>query len=92
MDPKTNGVQSSKDKDLQGEGNYDATRRYDEGVRQSIEKGNTEELAEKAKKALEGPEGDELRKADEIGKAGEPGGGAAGSTQDKHGANKNVAK
>ena len=86
MDPKTNGVQAGKDKNLQGEGNYEATRRYDEGVKQSIQKGNTEELAEKAKKALEGPEGDELRKADEKGKAGEPG------TQDKHGANKNVAK
>jgi hypothetical protein len=85
MDPKTNGVQGGKD-GVQGEGNYDATRRYDEGVKQSVEKGNTEELAEKAKKALEGPEGDELRKADEKGKAGEPG------TADKHGANKNVPK
>ena len=78
MDPKTNG--------LQGEGNYDATRRYDEGVKKSVEKGNTEELAEKAKKALEGPEGEELRKADEKGKSGEPG------TQDKTGANKPVSK
>lgn len=94
MDPKTNGVQSGKDKNLQGEGNYDATRRYDEGVKQSLEKGKTEELAEKAKKALEGPEGEDLRKADEIGKKGEPGGASAGEprTQDKHGANKNVAK
>ena len=71
MDPKTNGVQS--DKDVQGEGNYDATRRYDEGVKKSVEKGNAAELADKAKKALEGPEGDELRKAEEIGKKGEPG-------------------
>ena len=86
MDPKTNGVQSGNGKDLQGEGNYDATRRYDEGVKQSIDKGKTEELADKAKKALEGPEGEELRKAEEMAKKGEPG------TQDKHGANKNVAK
>lgn len=85
MDPKTNGVQSDKD-GVQGEGNYDASRRYDEGVKQSVEKGTAAELAEKAKKALEGPEGDELRKADEKGKAGEP------DTQDKHGANKPVAK
>ena len=60
MDPKSNGVQ--------GEGNYDATHNYNEGVKKSVEKGNAEELAEKAKKALEGPEGDELRKADEAGK------------------------
>ena len=62
MDPKTNGVQ--------GEGNYDATHNYNDGVKKSVEKGTAEELAEKAKKALEGPEGDALRKADEQGKRG----------------------
>jgi hypothetical protein len=62
MDPKTNGVQ--------GEGNYDATHHYNDGLKKSVEKGNADELAEKAKKALEGPEGEELRKADEQGKSG----------------------
>ena len=62
MDPKSNGVS--------GEGNYEATHNYNEGLKKSVEKGNAEELAEKAKKALEGPEGEELRKADEIGKQG----------------------
>ena len=57
MDPKTSG--------LQGEGNYDATHNYNDGVKKSVEKGNAEELAEKAKKALEGPEGDALRAAEE---------------------------
>lgn len=71
MDPKTNGVQSGKD-GVQGEGNYDATRRYNEGVEKSVQKGDSDELAEKAKKALEGKEGDELRKAEEQGKSGEP--------------------
>lgn len=85
MDPKTNGVQGGKD-GVQGEGNYDATRRYDEGVKKSVDKGHTEELAEKAKKALEGPEGDELRKAEEKGKAGEP------ATDDKSGASKPASK
>lgn len=64
MDPKS--------KEVQGEGNYDATRRYNEGVKKSVEKGNAEELAMKAKKALEGPEGDELREAEEKGREGEP--------------------
>jgi hypothetical protein len=64
MDPKS--------KDVQGEGNYDATHHYDEGVKKSVEKGDAEELAKKAEKALEGPEGDELRKAEEEGKRGEP--------------------
>ena len=48
MDPKTNGVQGGKD-GVQGEGNYDATRRYDEGVKKSVDKGHTEELEEKGK-------------------------------------------
>ena len=69
MDPKSNGVQSDKD-GVQGEGNYDATHRYNEGVKQSVLKGNTDELAEKAKKALDGKEGEELRNAEEQGKQG----------------------
>jgi hypothetical protein len=68
MDPKTNGTQGSND--LQGEGNYDATHRYNKGLEESVKKGNAEELAEKARKALEGPEGDELREAEEEGKHG----------------------
>ena len=68
MDPKSNGVQA----DQGGEGNYDANRRYQKGLEQSVKKGNTEELAEKARKALEGPEGEELRKADEQGAKGSP--------------------
>ena len=69
MDPKSNGVQGGKE-GVSGEGNYDATRRYNEGVEKSVKEGKTEELAEKAKKALEGPEGEELREADEKGKQG----------------------
>lgn len=58
--------------DVQGEGNYDATHRYNEGVKRSVEKGDAEELARKAKQALEGPEGEELREAEKAGKAGDP--------------------
>ena len=61
-----------KSKDVQGEGNYDATHRYNEGVKKSVEKGNADQLAEQAKKALEGPEGEDLREADEEGKKGDP--------------------
>jgi len=57
--------------DTIGEGNYDASRRYREGVEGSVEKGNAGELAEKAKKALEGKEGKELREAEEKGKRAE---------------------
>ena len=57
--------------DTIGEGNYDASRRYREGLEGSVEKGDASELAEKAKKALEGTEGDELREAEQKGKRAE---------------------
>ena len=58
------------DGDLVGEGNYDATRRYRQGLEKSVQEGKAEELGEKAKEALEGEEGDELRRAEELGKKG----------------------
>jgi hypothetical protein len=60
-----------KNPDLQGEGNYDASRRYREGLEKSVEKGDAERLGHEAEEALEGEEGDELREADEKGKRGE---------------------
>jgi len=54
-----------------GEGNRDAARRYNEGLAESLKKGNTEELAKKAEEALEGREGAELRQAEERGKHAE---------------------
>lgn len=72
MDPKTSGTQGDK-RALQGEGNYDATHHYNEGLEKSVKKGNAEELGEKAKEALEGAEGDELREAEERAKHGPQG-------------------
>jgi len=60
-----------KNADLQGEGNYDASRRYREGLEKSVEEGKSEELGKKAEEALEGPEGGQLREADEKGKRSE---------------------
>jgi hypothetical protein len=57
--------------DAGGEGNYDASRRYREGLEESVRKGDAEQLAEKAKRALEGPEGSELERAEREGKRGE---------------------
>lgn len=64
MDPKSNDIPEKNG----GEGNYDASRRYREGVEQTVREGRTEELGEKAKKAVEGQEGDALRRAEEQGK------------------------
>jgi hypothetical protein len=60
----------AKAEGVEGEGSYSATHRYDAGVAKSVAKGNTEELAEKAAKALDGPEGAELRRAEEAAKHG----------------------
>lgn len=57
--------------DQSGEGNYDASRRYREGVEKSVQQGNSQQLGEEAKKALEGSEGADLRRAEEQGKRGE---------------------
>lgn len=56
--------------DTIGEGNYDASRRYREGVEKSVQKGDSEALGEKAKEALEGKERAELERAEKEGKRG----------------------
>lgn len=57
---------------IEGEGSYTASRRYNEGVERSVAAGKTDELARKAKEALAGPKGAELKRAEQIGKKGEP--------------------
>jgi hypothetical protein len=69
MSPKQN-PKTQPDGDRIGEGNPDAARRYNQGVEKTIEEGHVGELAEKAKKALEGSESDQLRRAEERGKKG----------------------
>jgi len=74
MDPKSKDVQNEKKEGekepVSGEGSYEATRRYNDGLEKSVQKGDADKLAEEAKKALEGPEGEALRKAEEQGKQG----------------------
>ena len=55
-----------------GEGNRAAANRYNDGLAKSLATGDSDELAAKAKAAVDGPEGEELAKAEEIGKRGEP--------------------
>lgn len=59
------GNMSSK---IEGEGSYSATRNYNKGVAKSVAAGKSGEQAKKAKQALEGDEGAELRRAEEAGK------------------------
>ena len=54
----------------EGEGSRTGARRYDAGAERIAKSGRVEELARKAKKALDGPEGDELKRAEENAKKG----------------------
>ncbi|HWH80639.1 MAG TPA: hypothetical protein VNU71_00215 [Burkholderiaceae bacterium] len=57
-----------RDKDLQGEGNYDATRRYDKAARDFAESGKVEPAA-RAAEPEDAAEAESLKRAEEIGKA-----------------------
>ncbi|HEX3970903.1 MAG TPA: hypothetical protein VHX19_06250 [Stellaceae bacterium] len=52
----------------QGEGDYRSARNYDEHVRRTVESGQVDKKAHEAEKAIEGKEGDDLRRAEEMGK------------------------
>lgn len=60
---------------IQGEGNYDAARKFDKEEQAFVKKGGIEQKAKAAEAALDGPEGAELEKArkdaDERGHMGE---------------------
>lgn len=53
---------------VEGEGSYEAARRYDEGVQKTVQSGKVPDLAKKARKAIEGPDKAELIEAEEEGK------------------------
>lgn len=55
---------------LEGEGSYSATRRYNQHLGDAIDSGDVEALADAARRALEGPEREELERAEAEGKAG----------------------
>ena len=55
-------------KDLQGEGNYDATRRYDKAAHEFAESGKVEEAA-RAARPTSPEEADELIRAERAGKS-----------------------
>jgi hypothetical protein len=52
----------------EGEGNKTAARRYDRAVEATVRSGTVEKKAREAVRALEGPEGGELRSAEALAK------------------------
>ena len=61
-----NSKAPAKEQKIQGEGNYDASRKFDADEQAFIEKNRAAipDLAKDAADALDGPEGDGLRKAE----------------------------
>jgi hypothetical protein len=62
-------TKNSKTKN-EGEGNRTADRKYRENVRRHVESGAPEPAAEEAQEALEGPEAEQLRKAEDEARTG----------------------
>jgi hypothetical protein len=60
----------SKPNQLEGEGSYTGTRRYNEHLKQHQATHDSEKLAEEAAKALEGDEKKQLEEAERHGKQG----------------------
>jgi DNA-binding GntR family transcriptional regulator len=58
---------------LEGEGSYTATRRYNQHLGDAIDSGDVEAAADAARRAMEGPERDELERAAAEAKAGPKG-------------------
>jgi hypothetical protein len=58
---------------IQGEGDYDAARRFDAEERAFVESGKVEQQAREAEAALDGPEAADLERArKETGQHGQP--------------------
>jgi|APTNR8051073442_1049403.scaffolds.fasta_scaffold04187_2 hypothetical protein len=54
---------------IEGEGSRTAARHYNEGTKEFVKNADVEQKAKDAKKAVEGPEGEELRDAEDTGRA-----------------------
>lgn len=74
----------SKNSGVEGEGSYSATRRYNQHLAEATDGADVEAAADEARRAVEGPEGEELKRAEEEGKKGPKQGAApASSKRDK---------
>jgi hypothetical protein len=63
-------AQETKPDGVEGEGSYSGTRDYNQHLERHRKEANIDELAEKARKAVEGPESRELERAEQQGKRG----------------------
>ncbi len=57
-----------KQSPVEGEGSYSGARAYDQGVEKTVKSGKVERKAKEAKRAVEGRDGEALRRAENEGK------------------------
>lgn len=67
-DEKGKAQPKSNQNENEGEGSRTAAHHYNDGVKATVESGTVPEKADEARKALEGPEGEELRRAEKEAK------------------------
>jgi hypothetical protein len=65
----TSAAEPGENEQVEGEGSYTATHRYNEGVQKHLQTHDVESEAEEAREALEGDEGAELQQAEQRGKS-----------------------
>jgi hypothetical protein len=56
---------------VEGEGSYSGAKAYDEATARFIKEGKVDKAAQEAKRAMESGEADELKAAEDKGKAGD---------------------
>jgi hypothetical protein len=57
---------------IEGEGSYSGTRDYNKRTAEFIKKGKVDKAAKDAERAIDSGEAEELKKAEDKGKAGDP--------------------
>ena len=57
---------------IEGEGSYSGTKEYNERTADFIKKGKVDKAAKEAERAMDSDEADEMKSAEEKGKAGDP--------------------
>ncbi len=65
-----NAPDDSDQKAVEGEGSYSGARQYNQGLKKAMASGKLEAGAEAARQAVEGPEAEALRRAEQRGKEG----------------------
>ena len=68
-DENTRSSNPTQSQPNEGEGNHTAAKEYNEAATRHAHSGKVDQAAKDAEKAVEGKEGDALRRAEEIGKS-----------------------